>query len=105
MTRKKRNYRYADAGSQICGKMQCCKCGKKITDGLYRYHETAEAYVSCHKACCPEDPQWLKIELQEKCESDRRKLFESDVLDFYDKWGELDDDEFMSIVINRPKST
>jgi hypothetical protein len=102
MSRKNRHYNYADARNQQTGTMQCCVCGKKITEGPYRYHETKDAYVPCHRACCPEDPKWLKMDQQEQESIEIRRLYEADVLAFYDKWGALDDEDFMSIVINRP---
>jgi hypothetical protein len=102
MSRKNRHYYYADARYQKSGTMQCCACGKKITEGPYRYHETTDAYVSCHRSCCPEDPKWLALDQEEQASIERRRLFEADVLAFYDKWGASDEEDFMCIVSCRP---
>ncbi|TLG91350.1 hypothetical protein FEM54_13505 [Pseudomonas edaphica] len=96
-----RHYRYASAPNQQVGLMRCCACGKKITEGLYRYHETEDAYVPCHRACCPADPKWQEIDTADENSRIRHEQYCADVLQFYDKWGALDDDDFMSIVINR----
>ncbi|MEB0133439.1 MULTISPECIES: hypothetical protein [unclassified Pseudomonas] len=101
MSRKNRNYDYADASYQLVGTMQCCACGKKITEGPYRYHETADAYVPCHRACCPDDKRWKELDDSEAGQAIRHKEYCADVLAFYDKWGGLDDDDFMSIVNKR----
>lgn len=100
----KRHYEYAHARSCQVGKMRCCSCGKKITEGQYRYHETEDAYVPCHRACCPTDPHWQALDREEEEVKARRREYEIDVLAFYDKWGALDDDDFMSIVYTRPSA-
>lgn len=105
MSRKNRHYYYADVRYQKSGTMQCCACGKKITEGPYRYHETTDAYVSCHRSCCPEDPKWLALDQEEQASIERRRLFEADVLAFYDKWGAPDEEDFMCIVSCRPRQS
>ncbi|GKQ44406.1 hypothetical protein [Pseudomonas syringae] len=105
MSRKNRRYQYADTSYCSVGTMQCCACGKKITEGPYRYHETTDAYVPCHRICCEDDPKWLELDRQEQASIERRKLFEVDVLAFYDKWGWPDDEEFMVIVSCRPSQS
>jgi hypothetical protein len=99
-----RRYQYVHFRYCRVGKMRCCSCGKKITEGQYRYHETENAYVPCHRACCPNDPQWNVLDQADKDAAIRRQEFEIAVLAFYDKWGPMDDDDFMSIVNNRPAS-
>ncbi|MCQ9423441.1 hypothetical protein NRB16_07895 [Pseudomonas sp. LJDD11] len=97
----KRHYNYAHAPQCQVGKMRCSSCGKKITVGQYRYHETADAYVPCHRSCCPNDPHWAELDRLDEETRLRRKQYESDVLAFFDKWGALDDEDFMSIVNQR----
>lgn len=100
-----RHYQYVDVRYCQVGKMRCCSCGKKITEGQYRYHETENAYVPCHRSCCQKDPHWAVLDEAEEASKAKRKQFEADVLAFYDKWGHLDEDDFMSIVANRPTSS
>lgn len=97
----KRHYNYASAPQYQVGKMRCCSCGKKITEGQYRYHETADAYVPCHRSCCPTDLKWAEMDALEVENQRRRKEFEADVLAFFDKWGYLDDEDFIQIVNRR----
>jgi hypothetical protein len=93
MSKKHRNWRYADAKTSMTGTMICTCCNRPITSGEYRYFETGEAYHSQHRSCSEHDPAWLKIDREwaEHLERQRNKL--TAYKEFRDKWDESALDE------------
>ena len=73
---KRKHWVYAEANGCTVGLMKCCSCGKKITEGEFRYHETEEAYVCQCKKCGGSDNRWVERDRQEAAMV--RKLWESD---------------------------
>jgi hypothetical protein len=62
---KRKHWIYAEANGCTVGLMRCCSCGKKITSGEFRYHETEEAYVCQCKKCGGSDSRWIEKDRQE----------------------------------------
>lgn len=62
---KRKYWVYAEANSCTVGLMKCCSCGKKITEGEFRYYETEEAYVCQCKTCGGSDSRWIERDRQE----------------------------------------
>ena len=73
---KRKHWVYAEANGCTVGLMRCCSCGKKITSGEFRYHETEEAYVCQCKKCGGSDNRWIEKDRQEAALV--RKQWESD---------------------------
>lgn len=94
----KRHYEYGNAKFMRVGTMICCACGKRIKEGLYRYHETADAFVPCHRACCEDDPAWERLDREDAEQKRLRAMYCDDALAFYTKWGSVDDADFMDAV-------
>lgn len=57
---KSKHWVYAEANGCTVGLMKCCSCGKKITEGEFRYYETEEAYVCQCKKCGGSDNRWVE---------------------------------------------
>ena len=62
---KRKDWVYAEANGCTVGLMKCCSCGKKITEGEFRYYETEEAYVCQCKTCGGSDSRWIERDRQE----------------------------------------
>ena len=62
---KKKDWNYTEANGCRVGLMQCCSCGKKITEGEFRYYDAGEAYVCQCKACGGDDAHWKEHDFQE----------------------------------------
>lgn len=62
---KRKHWIYTEANGCTVGLMRCCSCGKKITSGEFRYHETEEAYVCQCKKCGGSDNRWIEKDRQE----------------------------------------
>lgn len=88
-----KRYDYADAATCSVGLMSCCVCGKKITNGEFRYHETTKAYVSCHRACCEDDKMWKKLDKEQKDREDYAKAYEQACKEFLEKWGSFPEED------------
>ena len=57
-----KHWHYSDVSTSTHGLMVCSACGKRITDGAYRYRETATAYVVHHRACSATDVAWRHLD-------------------------------------------
>lgn len=73
---KRKDWVYTNANGQSIGLMKCCSCGKKITEGEFRYYETEEAYVCQCKKCGGSDNRW--IERDRQIAATTRKQWEED---------------------------
>lgn len=61
---KRRDWTYTEAPGCKVGLMKCCSCGKKITEGEYRYFETEDAYIPQCKPCGGSDSRWVERDRQ-----------------------------------------
>lgn len=79
-----KNWEYSDAAFNKCGLMICTACRKKIASGQFRYRETDEAYLSQHRECSSDDPQWAKIdaEASKRFEQRRQAAYAAFVAEF-----------------------
>lgn len=94
MGKKRKNWRYCDAAHGSHGTMKCTACGKKITEGEYRVHETNEGFYSQHRACSAHDPRWAALDQERAgCVTGTRSRLVAYIA-FRDKWHEsaLDDE-------------
>ncbi|AXQ68940.1 hypothetical protein HOU00_gp185 [Caulobacter phage CcrPW] len=87
---------YCDTGSRH-GEMRCGGCGKPITEGPYRVYKRTKAYdwyyVTFHRACCEDDPQWAKLDAAREASLARDQRLYAAAVRFRDKWqvDDLDD--------------
>lgn len=57
-----KHWTYSDASICTAGVMVCNACRKPITEGAFRYiKDDSRGYVTQHKACSPDDPEWKQI--------------------------------------------
>lgn len=92
---RKRHYVYVALPWSSVGLMCCSCCGKKITEGQYRYFETEEAYVPQHRACCEDDPEWKQLDKEQAIREQQRSDMLADAIAFRDKWGVTDLNELI----------
>ena len=79
-------YYEKDARASKRGRMICEICGKSIHQRAYRYYETEEAYISQHRECSLDDPEWKKIDrLNEKAYQHSARLLAA-CLKFKNYW-------------------
>lgn len=71
---KRKHWVYAEANGCTVGLMRCCSCGKKITEGEFRYYDAGEAYVCQCKACGGSDEHWREHDYKEA--SIKQKVWE-----------------------------
>jgi len=88
-----KRYDYVDVATCRVGLMRCCVCGKKITTGQYRYHETTKAYVPCHRACCEGDPMWAKLDQEEEERQAYEAAYKAACDEFLAKWGSFPEED------------
>lgn len=90
-------HQYCDASSSRHGEMRCGGCGKPIIEGQYRVYQRSKAYdwyyVTFHRRCCADDPQWAKLDAarEDSLIHDMRLYAAS--IQFRELWGvdDLDD--------------
>ena len=70
--------------------MQCRACHKPIIEGDYRVRETRDAYLTYHRSCTSDDPEWSRIDAQRAESAARQEEYLRDCRAFYDKWGVAD---------------
>jgi hypothetical protein len=73
---KRKDWVYQEANGCTVGLMKCCSCGKKITEGEFRYYDAGEAYVCQCKACGGTDSRWIEKDRQQAARE--RKQWEED---------------------------
>jgi len=91
----KKHWDYIDnAKVRKHGTMVCTKCNKFIKSGEYRVRETEEAYLSQHRKCSLDDPEWAMRDKRRVREYKQLKERLSEYIAFRDKWDEdcLDDE-------------
>lgn len=92
-----KSWDYSDAKHCSTGTMQCSQCGKKITEGEFRYRQKYKGgdwhYVQHHRACCLEDPMWMALDNLQATAHAQRKALSDACREFKARWGvdELDD--------------
>ena len=88
MARRKRHFHYEYESHNTHGLMKCQICGKKIEKGLsYRWWETTDAYLSEHRSCTQDDPEWTKLDKQKQESQDWQEGYDQACKDFLEKWG------------------
>lgn len=99
---KKRNWSYADIRTQQCGLMECVKCGQRIAEGQFRYYMAHDrwfndiGYVTQHRACSTDDPNWAKLDKEYATYLERNESFLAACLAFKAHWGVNELDELIS---------
>lgn len=73
---KNKHWIYTEANGCTVGLMKCCSCGKKITEGEFRYYDAGEAYACQCKRCGGGDTRW--IERDRRIAALNQKQWESD---------------------------
>jgi hypothetical protein len=73
--------------------MVCCSCGKPIEAGEYRWREKADAYVTQHRACSPDAPEWRSLDANRKAQSGHNERLLAAAVAFRARWSvdDLDD--------------
>lgn len=59
-----KSYSYHRAEFSRHGLMICSACNRRIETGEYRCRETKDRYITHHRTCSEEDPQWKKLDEQ-----------------------------------------
>jgi hypothetical protein len=70
--------------------MRCSICNRKIEVGEFRYYETTNAYVSQHRACTEDDPEWSARDENKAKHSQRLSELKRACEAFNAQWG-IDD--------------
>ena len=101
---KKKDWNYTEANGCRVGLMQCSSCGKKITEGEFRYYDAGEAYVCQCKACGGSDAHWQDYDrkeasIKQKVWEERARTEHSVLLQrikdaFYEGFGNADTGDF-----------
>lgn len=88
MSKRKRRFYYEYETKNRHGCMQCQICGKEIKPGLsYRWWETSDAYLSEHRSCTEDDPEWKKLDKRKQEAIDWNIQYEQACKEFLEKWG------------------
>ena len=94
MGRKKRQFTYEYESRSTHGNMKCQLCGEKIKSGLsYRYWETADAFLSEHRSCTEDDPEWAKLDKYKQDAQKWESDYEQACKEFLQKWGSFPEQE------------
>src|SRR5699024_1493237 len=96
--KSKKPWGYSCVGSSSHGLMRCHVCGKRITEGEYRYRATYKhfehtGYATAHRGCTTDDPEWAAQDKRAEAAWARHKALSIAAREFKAKWGvdELDD--------------
>lgn len=96
--KSKEPWSYSCVRSSSHGLMRCHVCGKHITEGEYRYRATYNhyehtGYVTAHRDCTTDDPEWAAKDKRMEEAWARRKALSIAAREFKAKWDvdELDD--------------
>lgn len=98
---KNHKYDYADASYSRCGLMNCAACGKKIESGEFRYRMAYDkwfndtGYVTFHRACTENDPNWKKQDAQRAANAERNSNMLKACIEFKAMWGVSELDELI----------
>ena len=94
----KKPWSYGCVRSSSHGLMRCHVCGKRITEGEYRYRATYKhfehtGYATGHRDCTTDDPMWAARDSRVEAQEARRNALSIAAREFKAKWGvdELDD--------------
>lgn len=98
MGKRKLPWQYANAQNMKCGVMVCVACGKKITDGDYRYREDygdRGYHAHQHRECVPLDQQeyWSRQDESGKLHIAKMIEYREACKEFRDKWSTVALDE------------
>lgn len=94
MGRKKRKFRYEYESRSRHGEMKCQLCHKEIKSGLsYRWWETPNAYLSEHRSCTEDDPEWAKLDKYKQDAQKWESDYEQACKEFLQKWGSFPEQE------------
>lgn len=90
--KSKKPWGYSCVGSSSHGLMRCHVCGKRITEGEYRYRATYKhfehtGYATGHRGCTTDDPMWVEIDAKRDAAEERSRAFIKACIDFKKKWG------------------
>lgn len=96
MARKNHLWSYSNVDSSRHGTMQCATCGKKVSQGKYRYRMGRTGYVINHRECCLDDPYWAAQEAQHRARQAHHARVEQACRDFYRKYRVRDLEDYLS---------
>ena len=94
------DYSYSRVPGSSHGTMHCGACNKPITEGEYRYYQKTGGHdwrwVTHHRACTVDDPQWAKRDAAQKAVSDRRAALLDACVKLRDEYQTTDLDEVIA---------
>lgn len=80
------------------GEMRCCSCGKKITSGDYRVRQNSKGFITQHRNCSVDDPEWAKRDASNQAYLNGLKERLDAYKAFRDKWNESALDEEIELI-------
>ncbi|MBB4004439.1 hypothetical protein [Aurantimonas endophytica] len=104
MSRSKwKGCRYENASTSRHGLMVCNVCSQSIDEGDYRCRETEEAYITQHRACSQDDPQWAVLDRQRANHAARQERLAEAATAFIEYWGVVDLSEYAAAPAKDPR--
>lgn len=92
MTRK--DWSYENSSSAAHGRMRCSVCRQPI-QGEYRVRDAGNAFVTQHRACCPADPMWARLDRNRAAQAKHYNDLLQAAIAFRDRWGITELDELI----------
>lgn len=88
-----KKWTYADASNGILvGTMKCNLCGKRVTEGQFRYRTNrVDEFIVQHRACCSEDGRWKYLDACAEHAANQEKWRRAAFDEFVARWGIPDD--------------
>lgn len=66
--------------------MVCSSCHQHIIEGQYRYRDGGPRWITIHRACSADDPQWRKMDSEQSANHHRLTLRLEAFKQFRETW-------------------